>query len=124
MPGGDRTGPRGAGPITGRGAGYCAGYAIPGYMNPVGGGFGRGFGHGRGGGRGFRHWYYATGLPGWARDNWAMGSVLPDRYAHGVPVRHDELEILKSQAKYFEDALEDIKQRMQELESSSAAAEK
>jgi len=124
MPAGDRTGPRGAGPMTGRGAGYCAGYAVPGYMNPIGGGFGRGFGRGRGGGRGFRHRYFATGLPGWARDSWAMGPVFPARHAYGVPVKHDELEILKNQAKYFEDALEDIKQRMQELESASPADEK
>jgi hypothetical protein len=33
MPGGDRTGPNGLGPMTGRRAGYCAGYPVPGYMN-------------------------------------------------------------------------------------------
>ena len=56
MPGGDRTGPRGLGPRTGRAAGYCAGYAVPGYMNPDVPGYGRGFGFGRGRGfgRGFR----------------------------------------------------------------------
>ena len=35
MPGGNGTGPAGLGPMTGRGAGFCAGYAVPGYMNPV-----------------------------------------------------------------------------------------
>jgi len=35
MPGGDGTGPAGMGPMTGRAAGYCAGYPVPGYMNPV-----------------------------------------------------------------------------------------
>ncbi|MGB9888435.1 MAG: DUF5320 domain-containing protein [Anaerolineae bacterium] len=30
MPAGDRTGPMGMGPMTGRRAGYCAGYANPG----------------------------------------------------------------------------------------------
>jgi hypothetical protein len=40
MPAGNGTGPLGFGPITGRAAGYCAGYPVPGYMNPVGG---RGF---------------------------------------------------------------------------------
>ena len=53
MPRGDKTGPQGAGPKTGRASGYCAGYSVPGYMNPVSGygrGWGRGFGrrHGRG----------------------------------------------------------------------------
>ena len=57
MPRGNRTGPYGAGPLTGRGAGYCAGYLVPGYVNPVGGyrrgfGRGRGRGYGRGWGRG------------------------------------------------------------------------
>ena len=40
MPAGDRTGPFGLGPMTGRQAGYCAGYPLPGYMNPIPG---RGF---------------------------------------------------------------------------------
>lgn len=31
MPGGDRTGPLGMGPLTGRGAGLCAGYGMRGY---------------------------------------------------------------------------------------------
>ena len=66
MPGGDGTGPGGMGPMTGRGAGYCAGYPVPGYMNPVGGrGYG-GWGRG-GGGRGRRNRFYATGLTGWQR---------------------------------------------------------
>lgn len=34
MPGGDRTGPRGMGPMTGRGAGYCAEYN-EGSLNPM-----------------------------------------------------------------------------------------
>jgi hypothetical protein len=43
MPRGDRTGPLGLGPRTGRGAGYCGGSGMPGFMNPYGG---RGFGGG------------------------------------------------------------------------------
>lgn len=35
MPRGDRTGPTGQGPLTGRGAGYCAGFRLPGFLNPV-----------------------------------------------------------------------------------------
>ena len=35
MPRGDGTGPTGMGPMTGRAAGFCAGYSVPGYMNPV-----------------------------------------------------------------------------------------
>lgn len=35
MPWGDRTGPSGYGPMTGRAAGLCAGYQTPGYANPI-----------------------------------------------------------------------------------------
>jgi hypothetical protein len=35
MPAGDGTGPVGLGPMTGRAAGFCAGFPVPGYMNPV-----------------------------------------------------------------------------------------
>ena len=46
MPFGDGTGPRGMGPRTGRGAGYCAGFGQPGFTNPIPlrGNFGFGFG--------------------------------------------------------------------------------
>ncbi|RLD16036.1 MAG: hypothetical protein DRI22_01695, partial [Caldiserica bacterium] len=57
MPWGDGTGPLGLGPMTGRAAGYCAGYPVPGYMNPIPGrgfwGWGRGWGWF---GRGFGFW--------------------------------------------------------------------
>jgi hypothetical protein len=36
MPRGDGTGPMGLGPMTGRAAGYSAGYPTPGFMNPYG----------------------------------------------------------------------------------------
>ena len=54
MPRGDKTGPQGLGSKTGRAAGYCVGYPVPGYMNPTRG-YGRGFsgGFGRRRGRGF-----------------------------------------------------------------------
>ena len=35
MPRGDGTGPAGMGPMTGRAAGFCAGFPVPGYMNSV-----------------------------------------------------------------------------------------
>ena len=42
MPWGDGTGPTGLGPMTGRAAGFCAGYGVPGYANPVAGAWARG----------------------------------------------------------------------------------
>ena len=116
----------GLGPMTGRGAGYCAGYSVPGYMNPVSGGgrgwFGRGGGAFRGGGRGWRNWYYATGLPGWAR----AGQGLP---AWGMPyypgyappaspmTSEQELDFLKQQAKDWGDAMGELNKRIAELEA-------
>jgi hypothetical protein len=47
MPKGDRTGPAGAGPMTGRGTGFCAGFNTVGFQT-AGGGFGRGCGRGFG----------------------------------------------------------------------------
>ncbi len=111
MPFGDRTGPLGAGPMTGRGAGYCTGNGVPGYMNPVGRGFGRGFGGGFGRGffgrgRGYRHMYYLTGVPGWAR------------YGYTPPVANqmDEKKFLENEAKALEEELKLVKERLNKLE--------
>ena len=115
MPRGDRTGPAGMGPMTGRGAGYCAGYLVPGFANPsLGGGYGFGFGRGlgfrggRGGGRGGR-W----GVP-YAGYGYAAPLAAP--YV-AAPTRQQETEALKEQTKYFEDSLAEIKKRISELET-------
>jgi hypothetical protein len=125
MPRGDGTGPAGMGPMTGRGAGYCAGYNIPGFANPIPGrgfwGAGRG---GFGGGRGYRYMYYATGLPGWAR----FGAWSPGAYAspYAAPPYaptvspEQEVDYLKDQAEYLESSLEDIRKRITELEGKKA----
>lgn len=117
MPGGDRTGPAGLGPMTGRSAGLCAGSSVPGYMNPVGGrgygGRGRGF-WGRGGGRGWRNRYYATGLPGWARAGFGFLGIP----APAVPAEQ-ELTGLKQQAESMQDSLSQINKRIEQLEKES-----
>ncbi|HPJ38455.1 MAG TPA: DUF5320 domain-containing protein [Spirochaetota bacterium] len=119
MPAGDRTGPNGFGPMTGRGAGFCAGYSAPGYANPVrGGGYG-GFGRGRGGGgRGWRHNFYATGMPFWAR-GYQPYPVLPGYGYPGVQrefTAEDEMKMLKDQAEYMQKEISAIHNRIQELE--------
>jgi len=63
MPWGDRTGPLGLGPMTGRGLGYCAGFNTPGFVKGPGFGWGRGWGRGFGWGRGWR-WFRGRGR-GW-----------------------------------------------------------
>ncbi len=118
MPAGDRTGPMGRGPMTGRGAGYCGGSGMPGYANPAPGrgfgmGFGRGWGfggRGGGGGRGWRHRFYATGLPGWLRSGW-WGA--PPYFAAPTPMA--EREYLEGVAQSLQGQLSDIKKRLDEV---------
>jgi hypothetical protein len=115
--------------MTGRAAGFCAGFPVPGFMNPVGG---RGYwGRGRGGGWGRRNWFYATGLPGWARAGYGWptfgGAVNPYVYG-GAPVApgltaQQELDGLKGQAEYLEITLDGIKKRIAELESQKSSKE-
>ena len=111
MPAGDRTGPMGRGPMSGRGLGYCAGYGVPGSMNTVPG-WGWGFG------RGWRHCYYATGLPGWSRNIPGPYADLPPYYASLSP--EQEAQALKAQAEHFEQGLAEVRRRIAELEAARA----
>jgi len=112
MPRGDRTGPAGMGPMTGRAAGYCAGYDMPGYANPVPGrGYGLGWGGGWGRGYRWRNWYYATGLPGWARFGYA-----PAYAPYAPPSKEQEAEMLKQQADWLKEQLDAVSKRIAELE--------
>ena len=114
--------------MTGRAAGYCAGYPIPGFMNPASGRGAFGWGRGRGGGWGRRNWFYATGLPGWQRAGMgypAFGGAMPAAAPYPAPFApamggEQELDALKGQAEYFEDALEGIKKRIEELQAQAS----
>ena len=126
MPGGNGTGPNGMGSMTGRGAGYCAGYGTPGSINPAvgrGGGlaFGRGggFGAGRrgsfGGGRGRGFGLNAAGL---ARQMSYGGSA-------GVPYHNPDPESvrqsLENRAEVLGSELEQIKKRLSEMKTETTA---
>jgi hypothetical protein len=110
MPRGDGSGPIGMGPMTGRGAGFCAGFPSPGYMNPgvgfgrggFGRGFGRGYGMGFGRGWGFRRKFNYTGMPGWAQ------------YGYNAP-EVNEKEFLSKQVELFETQLHQLKKRLSTL---------
>ena len=113
MPGGDRTGPRGLGPMTGGGLGWCRSAWEGGVP---GGGFGppRAFGYGYGRGRGWRHCYYATGLPGWARaGSGRFGGIGTSQWPP-----QDELNYLRDYTQGLEEALNATKMRMAELETA------
>jgi len=103
MPRGDRTGPRGFGPGTGRGLGYCNGYDSPGYVKSFGGRMGLGFG--RGMGRGFGRGY-------------GFGPSVD--YGYGAPQTYNyspdqEKEYLKNQVSEMEKTIESLKKRMEEI---------
>jgi len=124
MPRGDGTGPAGMGPMTGRAAGFCAGYSAPGYMNPGGG---RGYygGGGWGRGRGYRNWYHATGLPGWSRAAQGLPAWGGYGYPYAAPpappmAPQQEIEMLKAEAQGLERTLKEIKKRMEELEKTKS----
>lgn len=127
MPRGDRTGPAGTGPMTGRAAGYCAGNAAPGFASAAGGrGFGGGgYGGGRGRGRGRRNWFHATGLPGWQRAAGGMpafGATAPVPFAPQTIDQDQELDALKQQAETLCRTLDGIRDRIAELESQAKKA--
>lgn len=109
MPRGDKTGPMGMGSKTGRGAGFCSGFGMPGYANRQAAGFGGGLGRGRagcanfGGGRGFRHRFYATGVPFGFEQTGAFEPVA-------------EKDALKNRADALQSELDAIKKRLAKIE--------
>lgn len=104
MPRGDGTGPMGAGPMTGRRAGRCAGYNAPGFANRAAPQLGLRCGF-AGGGHGWRHNYYATGLPGWMR------------FGYTPPTPQQETDALKAQADWLKQQLDAINKRIEELQA-------
>lgn len=123
MPAGDRTGPWGLGPRTGRRLGYCSGFQYPGFTVPGRGmglgrrfGLGRGFGRGmgRGGGRGFRAQWFN---PFW-------GYATPPLNAYPYPAspwnREQEEAMLSEQAECLEEEMRSIQQRLKDLRKAGA----
>jgi len=78
MPRGNGTGPGGMGPMTGRSAGFCAGFDAPGYASGrLGAGFRRGFGRNREFGKN----------SGWYRDffNRSVPEIYPENKLKNNP---------------------------------------
>jgi hypothetical protein len=109
MPRGDGTGPMGMGPMTGRAAGYCAGYSAPGFANPLMG-RGRGMAWGRGGGGGLGLAWRRGGRQSFA------GSVYPMPAYVAPPGREEQLDILRSQADWLKEQLDTITKQISELD--------
>jgi hypothetical protein len=96
MPQGDRTGPNGAGPMTGRAMGFCAGFNSPGFMNS---GFGRGLGRGRG---------FA----------WRARAIQPmpaQQIQPHVITEKQEKEMLEADLKDLKEEVREIEKRLKEI---------
>lgn len=121
MPEYDRRGPRGEGPLTGRGLGRCGGSPPDSWWRGRGRGgrFGRGGGRGFGGGRGLRGGRGGGGRRGggfgrgrgpwwWDEPEWADEAppLEPD----------DELALLRRDQDYFQHALKAIRDRIAALQ--------
>jgi hypothetical protein len=113
MPGGNRRGPMNQGPQTGRGMGFCSGYAAPGYNSGYQGfGFGAG-GFGRGGG--FRHRRF-QGFSG-RFGGWGLPAAYP------TPDPEIERRTLKEEADALRRQLHEVERRLTALEGSGRAEE-
>ncbi len=127
MPGGDRTGPLGAGSMTGRGAGYCTDKQDLELSNPAnrfgrGRGSGwerrsRGFQGGRGFGRGRRAFQQSPNFGGGRScgSQWGVPSAWNRFNFLSIPSKEDQLKFLQQQASQMEAALNGIQRRMAEL---------
>lgn len=110
MPGFDGTGPRGEGPMTGGGFGYC----IPSYRGS-GTPFARGGGYGRGLRRsfGFRCVFARGRSYGWYPPAYGW-------YGPAYPLSaKDEIERLRVEADHIKETLHAINKRIEELEQET-----
>ena len=112
MPGFDRSGPMGAGPMTGGRRGMCGGaYGRPGNI-------GYGYGYGAGRGLGFRRGHGRGRGVGYAGYG---GYPVPRSLAPAYPVSSaDELAMLQAEAKAIQASLESIRSRILEIEKESS----
>lgn len=110
MPGGDRTGPLGYGPMTGRALGFCTGHATLDFRYPrYGHGFGRGLGRGFGRGvwgRGF--WWQNYREP-------AVISQPFSRNAYQTISKDEEKAYLEETIKNLQEDINNLRKRLQEL---------
>ena len=109
MPGFDRSGPMGAGPMSGGSRGMCGGA----YNQPAGGygaGYGRGMGLRRSNGRG-----RGFGFAGYGR------YPAPAAYGPGYPAAPaDEMTMLKAEARAMQASLEAVQKRISDLEKEGS----
>lgn len=128
MPSGDRTGPNGMGPLTGRRAGYCAGYPVPGYMNSGAGrgfgGFGRGGGFRRGGGFARGHGFGRGAGYGWGYPQSPAYYGAPYENPYVPPMTsQQQVEMLKQEADALRQELDALNRQIKEMETGANASD-
>ncbi|HKM93217.1 MAG TPA: DUF5320 domain-containing protein [Prolixibacteraceae bacterium] len=109
---GDKSGPMGQGPMTGRSLGFCAGNDTPGFNRGFGQGMGRGSGSGQGMGRG-----------GGSRMGCGRGMGKGRGFAGNTGISNpigepnfNEITSLKAQAEAIKQAQSEIERRLNALE--------
>jgi len=115
MPGGDRTGPLGQGPGTGRTFGYCYGFDTPGYTKGPGRGMGRGFGYERAMGRNTERGVSFGYCRGRGFGTQYQG-YIPGHQGISPMSKEDEIKLLKSEADVLKRSQKEIEKRLGELE--------
>ncbi|KPJ53556.1 hypothetical protein AMJ39_04070 [candidate division TA06 bacterium DG_24] len=142
MPGLDRTGPMGAGPMTGRGLGLCTGgrgyygrtprFGVGRGGFPWGGGRGRAWGGGRGwgvgrgwgGGQGRGRGWWSFGGGQFPHPYWGYGGPYPYGAPYeGAPSSADERAFLEQEMADLQAEMDEIRARMKELSKSKKEAE-
>lgn len=116
MPRGDKTGPTGMGPMTGRAAGRCAGIDTPEVDNSA---FGRGRGMGRGRGRAAGGCGRGLGR-GMGRAAGGFGRGFRNQFlatTAGSAPEVNEKQVLTNQTKMLQAQIDAIRKRITEIES-------
>jgi len=123
MPQGDRTGPMGMGPRTGRRMGFCSGYGSPGFLRGPKMGMRRGSGWGRGLRRGFGLGFgrgrfgFSASQPTWEpQPAYAAEPVQPTKEQE-KQMLSEEVKAIEEEKKALAEELEAIKKRIKELQN-------
>jgi len=117
MPGFDRTGPMGAGPMTGGRRGLCGGS----HGRPLNMGYAYGYGYGGGRGMGFRRGYGGYGRGRGFGSRRYGGYPTPPAFGPTDPMSSaDEMAMLQAEANAMKASLESIQNRIAEIEKDAS----
>ena len=113
MPQGDRRGPIGNGPKTGRGLGFCNGHETAGFVTMERGG--RGVGYGRGRGFGNQHGYGGRGSDSYRSDNYRSDNYRMGRYTQSDFVDVTEKTLIENEINTLKDQLTALEERLKNI---------